>query len=607
MIALLLSALALQSAQVDSLMAAGRAHFAQRVIGRYAALEDFRAAARLAPADPEPWYWQMKVGFYLRSDDGDYIAREALLGLFAVTPDYKDAWERFSDVFRDADIWRRAERALTRHGEQPVALEHRAELLIALGDGRSADSVLGREMSLTAPSSAACLLRAEANFLAGNAHAGYAWHDSALVRADDDSTDALWGEAWLIASPAEVTRHALTPRGYRRAFYERFWQQRDPNLLTPENERLEEHYARQAEARRTYRLSHPQRSIYYSTWARALKSYEDGQELKALVATLRVEALQDTALRLAARAGLTAPGLIYLRHGAPDRRANCVSDLARSGFATPECSSFLDAESWMYFTPDGPLNILFGKGEYFQPVTAEQVRNARLLIHTDRTTLPAPLVAHAWSAYFKSAAAGLTDAYYKARGDSAAVVLWDANGTPTRATGPGGGLLQLTVPPGGYDLGLDVDSAGVLGRIRRAMTVRWFSPLRLELSSLALAPIDRNTALPDREAVLRGMPADLQYPTGTPLAAYMEIYGLATDPTGRSHYHLRYSFEPMFGAAGRPIVFEFDRDAIGATAIQQLVIEPDRLAPGRYRVTVAVTDLSRNVKSESVVLEIAIR
>src|SRR5712691_6266566 len=551
MIALLLSALALQSAQVDSLMAAGRAHFAQRVIGRYAALEDFRAAARLAPTDPEPWYWQMKVGFYLRSDDGDYIAREALLGLFAATPDYNDAWERFNDVFRDGDIWRRADRALTKHGDQPVALEHRAELLIALGEGRRADSLLAVATTHAPVTAATCLLRAEANFLAGRRQAGFAWHDSALARADDDSSDALWGEAWLIASPDEVTRHALTPRGYRRVFYERFWQQRDPNLLTRENERLEEHYARQAEARRTYRLSHPQRSIYYSKWARALKDYDDRQERNAL-------------------AGLTAQGLIYLRHGAPDRRANCVTDLARSGFTIPECSSFLDAESWMYFTPEGPLTILFGQGEYLQPVTTEQVRNARVLIHTERTTLPAPLVAHAWSAYFKSAAAGLTDAYYKARGDSAAVVLWDANGTSRRATGRD--LLQLTVPPGGYDLGLDVDSAGVLGRIRRAMTVPWFSPLRLELSSLVLAPIDRNTALPDRETTLRGMPADLTYPAGTPLAAYLEIYGLATDPTGRSHYHLRYSFEPMFGAAARPIVFEFDRDAIGVTAIQQLVI-----------------------------------
>src|SRR5881409_3486239 len=62
---------------------------------------------------------------------------------------------------------------------------------------------------------ATCLLRAETNFLAGRRQAGFAWHDSALARADDDSTEALWGEAWLIASPDEVTRHALTPRGYR--------------------------------------------------------------------------------------------------------------------------------------------------------------------------------------------------------------------------------------------------------------------------------------------------------------------------------------------------------------------------------------------------------
>lgn len=275
------------------------------------------------------------------------------------------------------------------------------------------------------------------------------------------------------------------------------------------------------------------------------------------------------------------------------------------------CISLLDHEAWLYWTPMGPLSIHFKRNEFF-PLSGAQVRASYVALKTDRTTLPAPLVVHAWGAFFKSVELGLTDAYYKARGDSAAVVLWDVNGTPTRAAGRG--LLRLTVPPGGYDLGLDVDSAGVLGRIRRSVTVRWFSPLRLELSSLALAPIDRDTALPDREAVLHGMPADLTYPAGTPLAAYVEIYGLATDPTSRSHYHLRYSFEPvrsvfarMFGGAARPSVFEFDRDVIGTAATQQLVIEPDRLPPGRYRVSVAVTDRSRNVKSESVALEIAIR
>jgi hypothetical protein len=610
LIALLVSALILQNPQVDSLMTAGRAHFAQRVIGRYAALDDFRAAARLAPQDPEPWYWQMKVGFFLRSDDGDYIAREALLGLFAATPDYQDAWQRFNDVYHDSNIWRRAERALARHGEQPIALVHRAELWIDLGDGRRADSLLALAGARGLTTAATSVLRAEASFLAGQRQAGFAWHDSALAHADDDSTDALWDEARLIASPNEITRHALTARGFRRPFYERFWQERDPNLLTPENERLEEHYARRAEVRRMYRLLHPQRSVYYSAHARALKNFEDREELQAL-AMLPFEALQDTALSLSARAGLTAQGLVFLRHGAPDVRANCVTDLRRNAFTIAGCSSFLDFESWMYYTPEGPLSILFGKGEYFQPISGEQVRSARILMHSDRTTLPAPLAVHAWAAFFQSSKLGLTDAYYKARGDLAALVLWGARGTSIRIAGAG--LLHVIVPPGDYDLGLDVDSAGALGRIRGSVTVRAYSPLRLELSSLALAPIARDAPLPDREQALRGMPADLTYVAGVPLAAYVEIYGLATEPDGRSQYHIRYSFAPvrsaiarLFGATARPVVFEFDRAASGPIAQERLAIEPDKLPRGRYRVTVAVTDLSRDVKSESVALEIAI-
>jgi hypothetical protein len=63
----------------------------------------------------------------------------------------------------------------------------------------------------------------------------------------------------------------------------------------------------------------------------------------------------------------------------------------------------------------------------------------------------------------------------------------------------------------------------------------------------------------------------------------------------------------MFGEPARPVVFEFERAATFSTAIERLVLEPDRVPAGRYRVTLAVTDLTRNVKSESVALEIEIR
>lgn len=610
----------------------GRVRFAQPTVGRWAAFEEFKKAARLAPQDPVPLYWQTKVGFFLRSEDGDRIARDALLQLFSLEPDYLDSWARFRDVYKDPSILRKAERAFARHGNDPTALERRAELRIALGEGKRADSLVAIAVARRPPTVKSYLLRAEASFLTAKPGAGYAWHDSAISHADEDATEALWDEAWTIASPSEAARYIALEQGAMRSFFERFWAQRDPNLLTIENERLPEHYARRLEARRMYRLLQPQRSVYHSTWARALSGFEARREMQdiaieapgatgassepfaaeARTALLAwpTTSLEDSAATMAFRAGLTAQGLVFMRHGRPDQQAACIPDLLRPYALTARCNSFLRQEAWLYYTPAGPLSLGFSWNEYFAPVSEEQLNSTRVALHTDRTTVRAPLEARAWSALFRSSELGLTDVYYRTNGDSAAAVLWDTAGgiQPIRASGPG--LLLLSVPPGPYHLGIDVDSAGKLGRWRRDFRVPFFSSVDLRLSSLVLAP---STALLGREAALRGMPVDLTYVGGTPLASYVEIYGLTPDRDGRSHYHVRYSFEPVRTLVGRlfssarKVVFEFDRDAESSTAFERLVIEPDRLPAGRYRVTVSVTDRTRNVKSESVALEIEIR
>ena len=607
----------------------GRVHFERPVVGRWAALEEFRKAARLAPQDPAPLYWQMKVGFYLRSEDGDRIARDALLQLFAVTPDYLDSWTRFRDVYQSPSIWRQAERALARHGDDPIALERRAEMLIALGNGKRADSLLAIAVARRSPTVRTYLLRTEASFLAANPNAGLAWHDSALAHANEDASEALWDEAWSIASSAEAGRYIAAQPGETRAFFERFWNERDPNLLTPGNERLAEHYARRWEARRMYRLLQPQRSEYHSEPARALADYElrlavsrfagasgAGGALEPALVTTRVaalrwgaSALQDTARQSALRAGLTAQGLIFMRYGRPDRQASCITDLMRP-YDIPFCTSHLDQETWLYWTPEGPISLSFWKNEYFLPLSSRQLQSSTVALQTDRTTLPAPLEARAWSALFRSAELGLTDIYFHAGGDSAAAVLWDTAGTIQPIRSSGAGPLLLSVPPGTYRLGLDVDSAGTLGRWRRDIRIPFFSAVDLGLSSLVLAP---STVLLYREAALAGMPVDLVYSAGTPLASYVEIYGLTPDRSGRSRYHVRYSFEPVRSLVGklfsraRTVVFEFDRETESSTSFERLIIQPDRLPAGRYRVTLSVTDRTRNVKSESVALEIEIR
>ncbi len=608
----------------------GRVHFERPIVGRWAALEEFKKTARLAPDDPAPLYWQMKVGFYLRSDDGDRIARDALLQLFAITPDYLDTWARFHDVYQGPSIWRQAEHALALHGENPTALEHRAEMWIALADGKRADSLLALTTGRRAPTVKTFLLRAEASFLAGNSSAGYAWHDSALAHANEDTSGALWDEAWSIATPSEAGHYEIIQPDEVRGFFERFWTERDPNLLTPENERVLEHYQRRSEARHLYRLLQPQRTVYHSKFVRSLFGYDQRRALESLAVVLPgatgpssdpfaaqaraamlawpATTLSDTGLVLAFHAGLTAQGLVFLRHGKPDMQAPCVTDLLRPFVLG--CTSFLSQEAWLYWTPSGPISVSFAGNEYFAPTSADQLVSTMIALQTDGTTLPAPLAARAWSALFRSAELGLTDVYYRANGDSVAAVLWDTAGQiqPIRASGSG--LLLLSVPAGPYHVGIDVDSAGKLGRWRRDIHVPFFSAVDLGLSSLVLAP---STVLLDREAALSEMPVDLVYPGATPLASYVEIYGLTPDRSGRARYHLRYSFEPLQSLVGklfssaRTVVFEFDRETESSTALERLIVQPDRLPAGRYRVTVSVTDRTRNVKSESVALEIEIR
>ena len=617
-------------ARADSLLAVGRAQFARPVIGRYAALEAFRTAARLVPADPEPLYWQMKVGFYLGSDEGDVLAREAMLKILALTPDYEDVWDRFETVYHNPKIWRRADQALARHPNDAVALERRAELAIALEEPLRADSLLVN----VPPSVRVYLARAEANFDAGRDSTGYAWYDSAMAHADGDSTGAMWDAVWMIATPEEIRRQDATEPGERRRFFERFWATRDPNLVTAGNERIAEHFRRFVYARRYFRLLHPLNLYHRSARYRALiaatqKDYLEAQgkreadpypgaELdRALAASRQLPDVAAGEATSPALAGVDARGLIFMRYGPPEVLLRGYLDPLRPQ-GSPD--SPLDIEGWLYRTPQGTLSIGFRRGTgslfaslpggdfIFLPANRRQAASTRIALETDRSTLPAPLDARAWSAFFRNAEPGLTDAYYRADGDSAAVVLWDANESPVRASGSG--LLQVTVPPGGYRMGLDVVAGGVLGRTRGDVKVPGFSEVDLRLSSLLLAPA---ASLLDREAALRAMPADLVYRAGAPLAAYMEVYGLTADPSGRSQYRVRYEFSPVRSlparlvSGSRPVVFEFDRGAFATPALEQLVIEADRVPAGRYRVSVVVTDLQRNVKSTSAALDVTIR
>lgn len=635
----------------------GRVWLEWPVTGRFAALHEFREAARLAPQDPAPLYLQSEVGFALGGDDGGTLARGALLRLFAVAPDYRDAWRRFEQVFQDPKIWRKADAALSHFPDDPAALRHRAELAVRLQRPALADSFAARVLARFPNDEAMRLLRAEAAFVAKRDSMGYAWYDSALAYIDADSSGVMWEAIWMIATPAEAERYDSTPPAGRRQFFTDFWSPRDPNLVTAANERIAEHFRRLVYVRRTFRLLHPLSSFFYSQGRQALSSYSMRQylgemarrscilgdtlgpdtimrflpsgSLDGVLARAGVgpspQSIDSTAGAAAMRrAGFDARGLVWIRYGKPDTRASNLPDPSRP-CENPLAGSVhmgfgLDVEGWLYNTPQGPLTIGFLRGTgphvdptqpsgdfLFMPVTRHQVRSARQILRTSRTSIPAPLAARMWAAFFKDRDSGRSDVYFKTAPDTGAVALWDGAGAPVaRASGPG--LLAMRMARGTYELGVDVDSAGVLGRLRGTLTVGNFPKDSLELSSLVFA---QDTTLSGRERILADAPADLHYPVGHALLAYAEIYGLTADRDGRNRYTARYTFTPKRGVVGRvlqgrgEITLQFTREAPGrAVAPEQLTIDTRPLSAGSYRVTLEVTDLVGGGRPRSVTLDI---
>jgi tetratricopeptide (TPR) repeat protein len=603
----------------------GRIFYAWPVVGRYPALAEFKEAARLAPQDPTPLYWQVRVGQYLGSDEGEAVVREAVLRIIALDPDYRDCWSVFEQLYHNAAIWRRADSALGRHPDDLLALERRARIAIDLEEPARADSFATQVLARRGRYVPGFLLRAEAAFDGGKDAEGYAWYDSALEAAALDSTDALWRQVRAIASPAEVARAGSLQPEDRQQFFTTFWGRRDPNLVTPHNERIAEHFRRLMEVRRMFHLLHPYSRFHASPLARGLAA---SYRTDTVVTLLRagVEPLDSISvasvlfpepqtaydggqhLTVYAREQLSGPGLVWLRHGRPDVWERDVVP-----------GRLFTAHEWTYDTPQGPTTVVFDgipgpygpHGDFIvaPPRSARAARQLLSLLTTDGTSLPAKLRARGWSAFFQSAEPGSTDLYVRTAPESAAVVLWDTTGTQV-TWARGSGVLAVAAPPGLYDLGLDVDSAGAVGRERTRLELPFFSRSRLSLSSLALAPSDSPA---DRERTLSAMPADLVFASGRPLAAYAEVYGLTRGGDGRARYHARYTFTPVTGVLRRllggvsSIVFEFDRDVEWhGVAREQLVIEPGRLPPGRYRVTLSVTDVPTNVKSQTVALEVAV-
>ena len=611
---------------VKVLVLLGRIHLAWPVVGRFTAESLFSRAIRLDPRNPEPYYYLGIVGITLGGDDGEMIARRGLVPLLALQPGYRDAWFRWTTLYRGENEREAALAALDRHaGTWPVDY-WRGQLLVESRRFNEADALLERVARMRPGDPGPWAWLARARFTAGRDAEGVVAYDSALAHVDSDTGDVLWKQVRGIASAAERATWGATAPSDRAPFLRRFWAFREPDVSTRINERLGEHFRRLVDAQRIFNLLHPNARYWRSPLYRALAGGVGGPpgglggaerraqdpQCSAHLPGVRDEAVQaglgpraedpaDPPVNL--EDNLDDRGRVYLRHGRPDYRS----------------IGTLDDETWCYFRADGTvLRVTFVRrtggwglsGDMVvTPLMAGEAESARHLLATDAFSAPSTLSFAFWPAAFRAADRRLTELVVIPDSVGAVAALVNQEGIEVARDSATDRPLHLVAPPGQYFLLLDATRADRTGRYRGTISLPDFDEDIPAISSLLLAS---GGAPASREAMTAAAPHGLRLPARAPLRIYAELYNLGRVDS-ISRYTTAYRFERMDGfivRSGRQstTAISFSRvTPFTSRIVETLVVDPGRLPPGRYRLHLEIVDEVRGTKSASSIIEFQLR
>jgi len=614
------------------LMLLGRIHLAWPVVGRHQADTLFTRAARLDPANPEPPWYVGQVGLRLGGTDGEEIARRGFLGVLAVDPDYRDAWTQWSALYRGPGARQDAVMALERNAGRLWDADYwRSQLLLELQRYAEAGALLEDVVRRRPEDPGPRAWLARAQFLAGHDADGAASYRAALDREGHDSGEVLWKQVRGAASPAERQAYHDTPPENRAAFLRLWWSRRDPDLSSDVNERMAEHFRRLAEAQQYFALRFPNSRYFQSALFRAraggVGGYPgvagaglEGAEQRA--ADTQCSARRPGVSDAAARAGLVPRpedsneppenledglddrGRIWLRHGRPDYRF--VGRLAD--------------ETWCYYREDGRMfRVTFvrrtgGAGAtgdmVLTPLMAGESEAAAELLVTDNTARRNTLNFAFWNASFRAADRNLTELLVIPDSIGAVAVLLDDAGREVARDTATGRTLRLTAPPGAYALLMDAVRGRDTSRYRGTITLPDFGGEAPAISSILIATGDVE---PARDALAAHAPRELTMRATRTLRVYAELYNLGR-ADGIARYRAEYWFERTDGGfigradreRGTTIAFDRERP-FAPRLVETLVVDPDRLPPGRYRLHIEVMDQVRSSRAVSATIEFRLR
>ncbi|MFH1068502.1 MAG: GWxTD domain-containing protein [Candidatus Glassbacteria bacterium] len=585
------------------------------------AVAEFRLALRTDPESREALYALAQTGFALRQTQGYRVAAKALARLICNDPGYRDAYRLWRDRILDQsdDELREVGACLEQWlGQRPDSLAWRLELAwdsFRLGDPASALVRLAElaKFGVQKKRAERKILEARCRLALGDSTGFEFCYGQALdLAAEEGDWDRIRLEAETIFTPEEAESYGKlgNPRDIA-AFWRRFWNIRDPDPLDGRNERLITHYARLLYAEKMYRQQNPH-SLFNTS--------RDYNRLISPMASY-YEFDPDLFFGKSRRLVLDQRGLLYIRHGPPDRYTHQVT------WSNP-------MEIWYYGNVHFLFEKRFGAGEfiYVPSVTpgAGDINQA-MVSESFRDPLP-PAEIEFYAADFAGGDGRVEIEFYGSAPDSAtgpqpevesAFGVFDSTWKrlafdrepAVRAGGEWLGVNRASLAPGAYLFALSLEVPGRRSVGRGGLELKPFHTGRLDLSGVVLGSLPRENAPPvhSRLGVTLLPRPSLRFARGETITVYLEVYGLGrTNPgnvrsyrewvtVGRTEEERKGFFGVLGGLFGRSrregrtrLTLTFDRAPEGfeGPVPENFTIDTADLTPGSYKLAIEVRDNS---------------
>ncbi len=598
-----------------------------------AVIKEYKMAIKLDPENLAFYIYRAHAALSLDEPLGYRIASEMLMHVICEDPVYKDAYETWREKILDKSngemrqVTNCLENYLERNPQWSCWLFDIAQYGFESGDIEATLAAL-RRLAEAAPEykpAERCLLRARCLVeLEDTLGFDKAYQDALAAAERDGDFRRLAAHAEAIFRPEEKAKADSMETAEQWAdFFSVFWGRRDPDPLTPHNERLYEHYRRLSYARKNW----PMIDVYSRTReSRTLDRMETFISWSADGGGAFGVPYADPGIfwNRCPELNLQQRGLLYVRHGPPDLiNKPILADGPR-----------LNAEVWYYgraFFPfkEGGSSI----GDYrYTPVFADGMGNVKITMETESFTDPLPKVSHYYYATDFKAEGGLLEievyqsiAAWKLDGvrpEGVSIAVMDSSwrelahdsGSVLKAEFDNRehwvGMNRVRIVPGNVVIAARLDAPGVRAVRRRNAELSSFSSGALELSGVVLgSPVPLSGGTHSRLGVELLPRPSLAYTAGEIMTVYLEVYGLVSGNDGARKYiesvtivrkagdqgvlsKVKNLFSPGGTQRASSLTLTFERQPIetGAAVPESFTVDTSLLLPGDYQMLIDVCD-----------------